>query len=103
MTPPCLVKEGRLPPTPRTDTVRRVFIALLNSSGAGADAQGVSVNDLVLVQGMRDTKLALARWNSNPRHRAPSLARAQPPDLVRPAVRRLRRGEADAARPRPST
>jgi len=26
----------------------------------------VSVNDLVLVQGMRDTKLALARWNSKP-------------------------------------
>lgn len=28
--------------------------------------QGVSVNDLVLVQGMRDTKLALARWNREP-------------------------------------
>jgi hypothetical protein len=27
---------------------------------------GVSVNDLVLVQGMRDTKLALARWNREP-------------------------------------
>jgi hypothetical protein len=26
----------------------------------------VNVNDLVLVQGMRDTKLALARWNRNP-------------------------------------
>jgi hypothetical protein len=26
----------------------------------------VSVNDLVLVQGMRDTKLALARWNREP-------------------------------------
>ena len=26
----------------------------------------VSVNDLVLVQGMRDTKLALARWNDAP-------------------------------------
>jgi hypothetical protein len=26
----------------------------------------VSVNDLVLVQGMRDTKLALARWNEQP-------------------------------------
>jgi hypothetical protein len=26
----------------------------------------VSVNDLVLVQGMRDTKLALSRWNRNP-------------------------------------
>jgi hypothetical protein len=26
----------------------------------------VSVNDLVLVQGMRDTKLALARWNKKP-------------------------------------
>jgi hypothetical protein len=26
----------------------------------------VSVNDLVLVQGMRDTKLALARWNRRP-------------------------------------
>jgi uncharacterized membrane protein len=27
---------------------------------------GVSVNDLVLVQGMRDTKLALSRWNREP-------------------------------------
>jgi Stage II sporulation protein M len=27
----------------------------------------VSVNDLVLVQGMRDTKLALERWNREPR------------------------------------
>ena len=27
---------------------------------------GMSVNDLVLVQGMRDTKLALRRWNENP-------------------------------------
>jgi stage II sporulation SpoM-like protein len=26
----------------------------------------MSVNDLVLVQGMRDTKLALSRWNDNP-------------------------------------
>jgi hypothetical protein len=31
-----------------------------------ADGRGVSVNDLVLVQGMRDTKLALARWNREP-------------------------------------
>ena len=28
--------------------------------------RGMSVNDLVLVQGMRDTKLALARWNRAP-------------------------------------
>jgi hypothetical protein len=27
---------------------------------------GMSVNDLVLVQGMHDTKLALRRWNENP-------------------------------------
>jgi hypothetical protein len=27
---------------------------------------GMSVNDLVLVQGMRDTKLTLRRWNENP-------------------------------------
>ncbi len=27
---------------------------------------GMSVNDLVLVQGMRDTKLALSRWNEKP-------------------------------------
>ena len=27
---------------------------------------GMSVNDLVLVQGMHDTKLALRRWNDNP-------------------------------------
>ena len=26
----------------------------------------MSVNDLVLVQGMRDTKIALARWNGEP-------------------------------------
>ena len=26
----------------------------------------MSVNDLVLVQGMRDTKLALSRWNEHP-------------------------------------
>ena len=26
----------------------------------------MSVNDLVLVQGMHDTKLALSRWNENP-------------------------------------
>jgi hypothetical protein len=28
--------------------------------------RGMSVNDLVLVQGMRETKLALARWNGEP-------------------------------------
>jgi Stage II sporulation protein M len=28
--------------------------------------RGMNVNDLVLVQGMRDTKLALARWNDAP-------------------------------------
>jgi hypothetical protein len=28
--------------------------------------RGMNVNDLVLVQGMRDTKLALARWNGAP-------------------------------------
>jgi Stage II sporulation protein M len=28
--------------------------------------RGMSVNDLVLVQGMRDTKLALSRWNDDP-------------------------------------
>ena len=28
--------------------------------------RGMSVNDLVLVQGMRDTKLALERWNRDP-------------------------------------
>ena len=31
-----------------------------------ADSQRVSVNDLVLVQGMHDTKLALRRWNEAP-------------------------------------
>jgi hypothetical protein len=30
----------------------------------------MSVNDLVLVQGMADTKLALRRWNDNPRSRS---------------------------------
>jgi hypothetical protein len=38
----------------------------LNCSTRHADAHGVNVNDLVLVQGMRDTKLALARWNREP-------------------------------------
>jgi Stage II sporulation protein M len=41
-------------------------MALLNSSGRRADAHEVSVNDLVLVHGMRDTKLALTRWNRQP-------------------------------------
>ena len=41
-------------------------MSLLNSSGQRADAHGVNVNELVLVQGMRDTKLALARWNRDP-------------------------------------
>ena len=39
---------------------------LLNVSGRGADAHDVDVNELVLVQGMRDTKLTLARWNRDP-------------------------------------
>jgi hypothetical protein len=34
--------------------------------GVPADADGVNVNDLVLVQGMRDTKAALRRWNDRP-------------------------------------
>ena len=38
----------------------------LNLLAERADPQEVSVNDLVLVQGMRDTKLALARWNRHP-------------------------------------
>jgi hypothetical protein len=38
----------------------------LNSPAKAADAHGVNVNDLVLVQGMRDTKLTLARWNRDP-------------------------------------
>src|SRR5215207_3901843 len=50
----------------RRGTVRSARVALLNSSSCRADAKGVSVNDLVLVQGMRDTKLALARWNGAP-------------------------------------
>ena len=41
-------------------------MSLLNSSRRPADAHEVNVNDLVLVQGMRDTKLALARWNRDP-------------------------------------
>jgi stage II sporulation SpoM-like protein len=31
-----------------------------------ADARGMSVNELVLVQGMSDTKATLAEWNKNP-------------------------------------
>ena len=38
----------------------------LNEKDPSADPMRVSVNDLVLVQGMQDTKLALARWNSDP-------------------------------------
>jgi multisubunit Na+/H+ antiporter MnhC subunit len=38
----------------------------LNLRPFAADGSGVSVNDLVLVQGMRDTKRALARWNRDP-------------------------------------
>src|SRR6185503_12806080 len=45
---------------------RAVPLPPLNLTGRHADAQGVSVNDLVLVQGMRDTKFALRRWNDSP-------------------------------------
>ena len=38
----------------------------LNVWGVAADGCLVSVNDLVLVQGMADTKLALSRWNERP-------------------------------------
>ena len=38
--------------------------------------RGMNVNDLVLVQGMRDTKLTLARWNQAPASVLP-LGRAQ--------------------------
>jgi hypothetical protein len=38
----------------------------LNERLPAADARGMSVNDLVLVQGINDTKLALARWNRSP-------------------------------------
>src|SRR5918999_6529614 len=38
----------------------------LNLPSAAADASVVSVNDLVLVQGMDDTKRALRRWNDDP-------------------------------------
>ena len=41
-------------------------MAHLNFRDELADAHGVNVNDLVLVQGMRDTKLTLARWNRAP-------------------------------------
>lgn len=34
--------------------------------GAAADGVGVSVNDLVLVQGMKDTRVALRTWNEHP-------------------------------------
>jgi hypothetical protein len=38
----------------------------LNLRSRVADARVVNVNDLVLVQGMDDTKRALRRWNANP-------------------------------------
>lgn len=41
-------------------------MAHLNFADEPADAHWVNVNDLVLVQGMRDTKLTLARWNRDP-------------------------------------
>jgi hypothetical protein len=40
--------------------------ARLNLRRRYADARVVSVNDLVLVQGMDDTKRALRRWNADP-------------------------------------
>ena len=51
---------------PDEGTVSKVCIADLNFSDERADPRGVDVNELVLVQGMRDTKLTLARWNSDP-------------------------------------
>ena len=57
----------------------------------------MSVNDLVLVQGMRDTKLALARWNDEPGAVLRPLAASERRHLGGPAVRRLRGGQADAA------
>jgi hypothetical protein len=47
----------------------------LNLPPRAADARLVSVNDLVLVQGMTDTKRALRRWN------------AEPLDVLRPWLR----------------
>ena len=41
-------------------------MSLLNESSPRADSHVVDVNELVLVQGMRDTKLTLARWNRDP-------------------------------------
>jgi hypothetical protein len=41
-------------------------MSLLNETGPRADPNGVNVNELVLVQGMRDTRLTLARWNRAP-------------------------------------
>jgi hypothetical protein len=51
---------------PDEGTFSKVCMAHLNNSAERADAHGVNVNELVLVQGMRDTKLALARWNREP-------------------------------------
>jgi Stage II sporulation protein M len=42
--------------------------ARLNLQPPHADAKVVSVNELVLVQGMQDTKRALRRWNEDPLH-----------------------------------
>jgi uncharacterized membrane protein len=40
----------------------------LNHSPRPADPREMSVNELVLVQGMQDTKRALRRWNAEPLH-----------------------------------
>jgi hypothetical protein len=40
----------------------------LNQSAPPADAKWVNVNELVLVQGLDDTKRALRRWNADPLH-----------------------------------
>src|SRR5918992_1558572 len=67
-------RQGRRPPRrprpagggERRDDPPRAEGAGLNLPCPLADASLVSVNDLVLVQGMDDTKRALRRWNAEP-------------------------------------
>jgi hypothetical protein len=40
--------------------------ALLRQARSPADARGVNVNEIVLVQGMADTRATLRRWNTHP-------------------------------------
>ena len=58
---------------------------------------GVSVNDLVLVQGMKDTRLALRRWNAEPMRILGPWLGLEPAHRDRAADRRVGGGVAEHA------